>query len=457
MSNPPQIRFISDCFIKPQYALEDSKQPLYLSPWDLAMLSVHYIQKGLLFTKPQAAYEQKDFIKTLLDKLKHSLSLTLVHFYPLAGRFVTHKNENPPSSLIFVDCMNSPGAKFIHATLDMTISDILSPTDVPLITQSFFDHDRALNYDGHTRPLLSIQVTELKDGIFIGCSINHCIVDGTSYWHFFNAWSEVFQAKGNDISMTRPPIHKRWFPDRVDPILNLPFTHQDEFLSRFEAPKLRERFFHFSSESIAKLKAKANAESNTNKISSFQSLSALLWRCITRARCLPHDQVTSCRLAINNRSRMEPPLSNDYFGNSIAAKGGVTTAGELLEHSLGWAAWKLHEAVANQTDKVVRDWIDSWLQSPFIYQLARDFDPYSIMMGSSPRFNMYGNEFGMGKALALRSGYAHKFDGKVSAFPGYEEGSIDLEVCLLPDSMRAIESDEEFMDAVSLSHSHQLH
>ncbi|XP_030950235.1 protein ENHANCED PSEUDOMONAS SUSCEPTIBILITY 1-like [Quercus lobata] len=452
-TNPPKIRYISESFIKPQYASEESKRPFYLSPWDLIMLSAHYIQKGLLYNKPPTANAQEDFIKTLLDRLQHSLSVTLVHFYPLAGRLVTQKNENPPSSFIFVDCSNSPGAKFIHADLDMTISDILSPIDVPSIVQSFFDHDRAVNYDGHTRPLLSIQVTELKDGIFIGCSMNHCLGDGTSYWHFFNTWSEIFQVQGNSISITRPPIHRRWFPDGVSPIINLPFSHQDEFISRGEAPKLRERMFHFSSESIAKLKAKANAESNTNKISSFQSLSALAWRCITRARCLPHDQITHCRLATNNRSRMEPSLSDDYFGNLASVVGGVTTAGELLEHNLGWVAWKLHEAVVNHTDKVVRDSVDTWLQSPIVFQPARLFDPYSVMMGSSPRFNMYGNEFGMGKAVALRSGYANKFDGKVSSYPGYEGGgSIDLEVCLPPDSMSSLESDKEFMDAVSLSH-----
>ncbi|XP_065626241.1 uncharacterized acetyltransferase At3g50280 isoform X2 [Quercus suber] len=418
MSTPPKIRYISECFIKPQYALEESKRPFYLSPWDLTMLSVHYIQKGLLYNKPSSADAQEDFIKSLLDKLKQSLSVALVHFYPLSGRLVTQINENPPSSLVFVDCSNSPGAKFIYAALDMTISDVLSPIDVPPIVQSFFDHDKAVNHDGHTRPLLTVQ------------------------------------AQGNNISLTRPPIHKRWFPDG-GPILNLPFKHQDEFISRFEAPKLRERMFHFSSESIAKLKAKANAESNTNKISSFQSLSALVWRCITRARHLPHDQITHCRLAINNRARMEPHLPNDYFGNSISAGAAVTTAGELLEHSLGWAAWKLHELVANHTDKVVRGWLDNWLKSPFVYQLDRLFDPHSVMMGSSPRFNKYGNEFGMGKAVALRSGYANKFDGKVSSYPGKEEGSIDLEMCLPPDSMSALESDEEFMDAVSLSH--QLH
>ncbi|KAM3710361.1 hypothetical protein ACB098_01G025300 [Castanea mollissima] len=410
-TNPPKIRYISESFIKPQYAIEDSKRPLYLTPWDLIILSSKSIQKGLLFTKPPAANAQEDFIKTLLDRLKHSLSVTLVHFYPLAGRLVTQKNENPPSSLIFVDCGNGPGSKLIHASLNMTVSDILSPIDVPSVVQSFFDHNMAVNYDGHTMSLLSIQVTELKDGIFIGCSMNHSIVDGTSFWHFFNTWSEIFGAHGNNISITRPPIHKRWFPDGVDPIINLPFTHEDQFISRIEAPKLRARMFHFSSESIAKLKAKANAESHTNKISSFSPYLHL-------------------------------------FGVK-----GVTTAGELLEHNLGWAAWKLHEAVINHTDKVVLDFLHTWLQSPFVFQPTQSVDPCNAVMGSSPRFNMYGNEFGMGKAVAVRSGFADMFDGKVTSYPGYGGGgSIDLEVCLPPDSMSALESDEEFMDAVSLSH-----
>jgi hypothetical protein len=456
MSNPPKVRHISKCFVKPQHVVEESKRPFYLTPWDFLMLTANYIQKGLLFTKPPAADDQEGIINTLLDMLKNSLSLTLVHFYPLAGRLVTQQNENPPSCVIFVDCDNNPGAKFIHAALDMTISDILSSVDVPLVVQSFFDHGRALNYDGHTMPLLSIQVTELEDGIFIGCSMNHCIADGTSYWHFFNSWSEIFQAQGNDISIARPPIHKRWFPDGYGPIINLPFTYQDEIIRRSEEPELRERVFHFSSKSIAKLKAKANEEYKTNKISSFQSLSALLWRCITRARRLPLDQITSCKLATNNRSRMDPHLSQDYFGNSVHVVVGVATAGELLEQSLGWAAWQLHQAVVDHTDKVVRGLLDGWLQSPFIFQHAQFFDRYCVLMGSSPRFNVYGNEFGMGKAVALRSGYANKFDGKVSSFPGYEGGgSIYLEVCLTPDFMSALESDEEFMDAVCLSHQQQ--
>ncbi|WJX41389.1 hypothetical protein P8452_28749 [Trifolium repens] len=450
MSNP-SLTLVSESFIKPYPPIEDSKQICYLAPWDIAMLSTNYIQKGLLFKKPTSSLNQQHFIENLVNKLKHSLSLTLFHFYPLSGRLVIKKIEDPLSYSVYVDCKNSLGAKFIHATLDITINDILSPIDVPHFVHSFFDHHKALNHDGCTMSLLSIQVTELLDGVLIGCSMNHCIGDGNAYWNFFNTFSKIFQ---NDNHVSHQPINTRWFPEGYGPIINLPFKHEDEFIHRYdETAILRERIFHFSAESIAKLKAKANKEieSITNKISSFQSLSALVWRSITRARQLEHDQRTTCKLAVNNRTRMKPSLPNEYFGNSISATSTDTTVGELLENDLGWAAWKIHTAITNHDDKVVRKWVEKWLHSPFVYRMDLFFDPYTVMMGSSPRFNMYGNEFGMGKALAVRSGYANKFDGKITSYPGQEGGgSIDLEVCLSPNKMMALEADEEFISSTSM-------
>ncbi|KAK3231347.1 hypothetical protein Dsin_003228 [Dipteronia sinensis] len=421
-------------------------------PWDLVMLSINYIQKGHLFTKPPAVDDQQEFINTLLDRLKQSLSLTLVHFYPLAGRLKTLKSENPHSYVVFVDIKDSPGARLIHASLDMTVSDIVSATYVPVVVQSLFDNDRAINHDGHTKPLLSIQVTDLVDGIFIGCSMNHCIGDGTCFWNFLRALSEIFQGQGGNISISRPPTIKRWFQDGHDPFVNLPFTHHDEFLSRFEFPQLLEKYFHFTAESIARLKARANSECiNTAKIFSFQSLSALVWRSMTRARGLPNDETTICFLAINNRSRMEPPLSQDYFGGCIGTVNGLATAGELLEHNLGWAAWKLHQAVVGHTYKRVLELLDSWRKSPIIYNMDQMFNARHVWMGSSSRFNKYGIEFGLGKAVTLRSGYANKFNGKVSSYQGREgEGSIDLEVILPPESVHILQSEEEFMTFASL-------
>ncbi|XP_060199409.1 uncharacterized acetyltransferase At3g50280-like [Lycium barbarum] len=448
MASSPTVQHISDCFIKPLYYPEESKKPVYLSSWDLAMLSVQYIQKGLLFTKPSSFQ-----LDPLLQNLKESLSITLVHFYPLAGRLSTLKQENPHIYTVFIDSVNTPGARFIHANLDLTISDILSPKDVPLVVQSFFDHDRAINHDGHELSLLTIQVTELIDGVFVGCSINHAVADGASFWHFFNSFSEVFKAnneqKQSIIPISKSPIFNHWFPEGKGPFINLPYTHHDQFISRYEAPHMTERFFHFSAKSLKKLKAKANEECNTTKISSLQALSALMWRCITRVRKFPSDQMTSCRMATNNRARLEPPLPEHYFGNCIQPVRGISSAGEVLDNNLGWAAWKLHQAVVNHKDKEIREWVEK-LESGMVYELRGFFDPFSVMMGSSPRFNMYGNEFGLGKGVALRSGYAHKFDGKVTLYEGIEgDGSMDLEVCLLPDFMASLESDQEFMDSLS--------
>ncbi|XP_050234614.1 uncharacterized acetyltransferase At3g50280-like [Mercurialis annua] len=444
--NPATVDFISECFVKPPHLPEEANEPYYLAAWDLAMLSTNCIQKGLLFAKPS---EQHFKITDFLDKLKHSLSLTLFHFYPLIGRLTTSKTEDPAEYIVYVECNNSPGARFVHASINMTISDVLTPNYVPLVVQSFFDHDRALNHDGHFRSLLTIQVTDLVDGVFIGCSMNHVMGDGSSFWQFLNSFSEVFQAEGKNITISRPPVLKRWFPDGYGPIVNLPFTDHQQFLSHYEPPLLKERMFHFSSESIAKLKAKANTNI-TSKISSFQALSAFIWRCITRARDLPRDQITNCRLACNDRSRLNPPLPENYFGNCIYALAASATAGELLDNDLGWAAGKVNQAVAGHTNEKLRELLECWLKYPKIYRIREVNDPYSVMMGSSPRFNKYGNEFGLGKALALRSGYAHKFSGKVSGYPGREGGgNVDLEVCLPPEIMSALESDQEFWVAVS--------
>ena len=165
------------------------------------------------------------------------------------------------------NCTHSLGARFIHAAVNLTVFDILSPVDVSIITQSFFDHDRAINHDGHTRPLLSllsVKVTDLADGVFVGCSFN-VVNNGESFWMFFNTLSEIFKAQdGSDFPILWPLIHNRWILDGHGPLFHLTFIDEDQFLNRHEAPPFQEMIFHFSSQSITQLKVKGNQENNTN-------------------------------------------------------------------------------------------------------------------------------------------------------------------------------------------------
>ncbi|KAK1407592.1 hypothetical protein QVD17_39212 [Tagetes erecta] len=355
------VKRVSECFVKPQHDhSQDAKQPIYLTPFDLPFLNLNYSQKGLLFAKPPPSENQHFSITTFLNDLKHSLSATLTHFYPLAARLATRKQQNPPSYVIYIDPENSPGVKFVHATVEVSVSDVLTSTYVPSVVHSFFDLNDVICHDGHTMPLLSVQVTELIDGIFIGGSVNHMLADGTSFWHFMSVWSEIFRSKDeNGYIISRPPIFKRWVLEGYDHVTSLPFTHPDQFIDKTEnGPKkqvvIKEKFLHFSSAAVSKLKAKANAECNTQKISSLQAVTALLWRCVTRARHQPGKSETVCKLITSNRGRVNPPMSNDYFGNPIGSVSATTTVEELMAHGLGWAALRIHEAVRNHDDAAVK-------------------------------------------------------------------------------------------------------
>ncbi|KAK1588411.1 hypothetical protein Q3G72_023023 [Acer saccharum] len=239
---------------------------IHLTPWDLHGLLMDTIQRGLVFHKPKPEYDPHQV--TLIQKLQKSLSRTLHFFFPLAGRLATIEHGDETVSF-FVDC-NNAGAEFVHAVADgVSVSDIIEQTYVPdHIVSSFFPlNGKSRNNEGTSKPLLTVQVTELVDGIFIGCTINHAVIDGTYFWHFFNSWSE-FSRRFDSLS--KPPVLERWFLTYTDSPIRIPFFKKEQLHGTFIPQPLKQRVFHFPAESIAKLKAKANAEIGTHKISSFQ-------------------------------------------------------------------------------------------------------------------------------------------------------------------------------------------
>lgn len=137
-----------------------------------------------------------------------------------------------------------------------------------------------------------------------------------------------------------------------------------------------------------------------------------------------------------------------YFGNAIQSIPTHASAGEVLARDLSWCAEQLHKNVMTHDDVTVRRYVADWERDPKCFPLG-NFDGAMIAMGSSPRFPMYDNDFGWGRPVAIRSGRANKFDGKISAFPGRDGGgSVDLEVVLEPETMSGVESDPEFMEYV---------
>ncbi|KAK0603465.1 hypothetical protein LWI29_005269 [Acer saccharum] len=414
-----------------------------LTPWDLQLLLLDTIQKGLVFHKPKPDHDPHH--ENLIHHLQTSLSRTLDFFLPLAGRLATVEHGDETTSF-FIDC-NNVGAEFVHAIADgVFISDIIEQTYVPdHIVYSFFPLNGVRNYEGTSKPLLAVQVTELVDGIFIGVTINHTALDGTSFWHFFNSWSEI--SRGLD-SLSKPPILERWFLNDTDCPIRIPLLKKEQLHSKFVPPPLQQRVFHFTAESIAELKTKANAEIGTHKISSLQALLSHLWRSAVRNKSLDPNKETSLLILMGVRERLQPQLPQQYLGNAIQSGSITMKAGEVLEQGLGYVALQMNTMIAMHTEEKFRNYLESWRENPKIFTQDRCFTSNAFATSSSPRHNVYGTDFGWGRPIAVRSGPGNKFDGKITIFPGAKRGSMDIEACLSPELLQAMGDDAEFMDAV---------
>ncbi|KAL5714107.1 hypothetical protein ACHQM5_016112 [Ranunculus cassubicifolius] len=437
----PAVKFISTYNVQPHNP-NHKTQIIHLTPWDLNLLPVQYIQKGLLFLKPQNHQAESDD-KDVINHLKISFARTLDFFFPFAGRLATQKYKDGSISF-YVDC-NDSGAKLVHATAPIRVSDLLDPLFIPPIVYELFPIKDAINYDGMQLPLLSIQVTFLIDGIFLGITMNHMLCDGSSFWHFMNSWSEISRGSHN---ISRNPVFERWFINASDCPIRFPSSNEDQFIERYTPPPVKERMFHFTQQAIAKLKAKANSEMDTTQISSLQAVLAHMWVAVTKAKNLNHSEQVMYRLLTGTRSRVNPPLSNEYFGNSVQVVTATSTAGELVQRGLGWAAWLMNRAIATHTDTSVRHSLEAWMKKPVLMSRAR-IASNDLITGSSPRFNMYGNDFGWGVPIAVRSGCGNKSDGKITVYPGAVRGSMEIEACLSQKTLTAMSDDLDFMGVFS--------
>lgn len=71
------LRFISTNTVRPTkipHQNDQFAQRIELTPWDLQLLLVDHIHKGLLFRKPKGHFHEKPSSNSLIEHLKATLS-----------------------------------------------------------------------------------------------------------------------------------------------------------------------------------------------------------------------------------------------------------------------------------------------------------------------------------------------------------------------------------------------
>ncbi|KAI3889311.1 hypothetical protein MKX03_037905 [Papaver bracteatum] len=420
-----QVRPISTSTVLPATQKKDTStrnQRIELNPSDLRSLRRLYAQVGLLFAKPPESStkfkksDQEETNTTLISHLKSCLSTCLDYFFPLTGRLAMTKHDNEGTISFYINC-NSSGAEFIHAVADVRLEDLLKPIYTPEIINAFFSLDGVPNYEGLSLPLLSVQVTELIDVIFIGVSMNHIVCN------------------------SHPPhvnLEARWLPENTNFPIHLPFSFIDKIsVERYVPDPIK----------IAILKAKVNSYHNhTSTVSALLAVLAHIWIAITRARNLHPNESVSHQITIGFRDRLDPPLGKGYFGNLIQTAGATVKAGDLLAKGGNFGALLLNKAIKScSNDQIQRYW-QSWVDNPVLPSIYDLISPTNLWVVGSARFNPYGNDFGWGAPLAIRTGTNFMYDGRIMTDPGPSEGVLTVNICLPLNILQVLENDVEFME-----------
>ncbi|KAE8680860.1 Omega-hydroxypalmitate O-feruloyl transferase [Hibiscus syriacus] len=184
-------------------------------------------------------------------------------------------------------------------------------------------------------PILVAQVTKFQCGAGIGAM------------EFVNSWGET--ARG--LPLTIPPFSDRAIlkarrPPKIE-YLHREFTEIEDKSCTDELYKdeMLYRSFCFEPETLEKLKKDAMENAVLEKCTTFEALSAFVWRARTKALNMLPDQQTKLLFAVDGRPKFDPPLPKGYFGNGIVLTNSICGAGELLEKPLSHAVGLVQDAI----------------------------------------------------------------------------------------------------------------
>ncbi|XP_031092279.1 phenolic glucoside malonyltransferase 1-like [Ipomoea triloba] len=315
---------------------------------------------------------------TLIPTIKTSLSLTLQHYSPLAGRvIVSPDNSNLPEiryvdgdtvPLVFAES-NSGNGHFDHLTSDHPRNN----TEFHPLVPSLPPISRAADGSG-VIPVLALQVTLFP---CVGVTNHHAIGDASSIFGFMKAWAFFSSQKHENTSPVSFPEEFRPFYDRSviqdrkglgTHIWNRMKNIRIEDTHVHRLPLITDKAratFVVTRDDIQRLKNHIlSRRPDLVHVSSFTMICSYVWNCLVKSRHetnpesnADEDDYFFC--AADYRARLDPPVPRNYFGNCILGFVGKVKRKQLVgEEGFEEAAVVIGESIHSQLDTNKDD--DKW-------------------------------------------------------------------------------------------------
>ncbi|CAH9069270.1 unnamed protein product [Cuscuta europaea] len=380
---------------------------------DLLWLHMSPIHRLIFHHHP---ISKTDFIDTLFPVMKNSLSKSLQHYSPFAGKLVFSSDNSILPEIRYVDGDSMPlvlaESTLTEGDFDNLVSNSAkSCADFHPLVPRLPPPSR--KSDGSTQvPLLALQVTLFPNvGFCIGMSFHHVVGDGKTIFGFWKTWASFSGDGGQKVNLDSLPFFDRTElkegKGRLEGIFweNLKNVKIEDTLVDL-LPTVQNKVratFTLTRGDIQRLKSHVMARRpELAHVTSFTVTCSYVWNCVVRSRHVAgvyanddEDELFLC--AADCRARLDPPLPENYFGNCITACYGYAKVKEHVgEDGLATAAAVVGESIRGRLYNKDKDGVFKGAEDWFTWLQAINMDR-TLTVAASPKFDYYGLDFGWGK------------------------------------------------------------
>lgn len=313
------------------------------------------------------------------------------------------------------------------------------------------------------RNVCEVRATWITGGLIIALGYHHYCLDGSGSSAFLRLWAKIslaLQARSQLPAWDPENLNR----DRLRGLFVPPEQREDPLPTPLGALPARAAetnqfvVLRLQQDRISTLKAAATTSSQ-DKVSSYDAITALVWRVLTRARLRIYrpapDEATFAGQAVDVRRRLAPALGAELQAN--ATLGVLTPAlavGDAVgPGGLGLLAMRIRRAHAGVGEQTARDAAD---------RVARLRDKTSAAWRGThaPRFGvamsdvrgggLYELDFGFGTPVAVRNVYEPGHPCVMHSLPAGRgvEVQIPVESACLDDFVRDEEL-SQYADVIS--------
>ncbi|XVF02999.1 hypothetical protein REPUB_Repub04eG0222900 [Reevesia pubescens] len=381
-----------------------------------AILYTVFFYKSDQLTNESFTQEEEDPI----GRAKTALQKVLIPWFPAAGRF----RINEASGKLEIDC-NNQGVILVTAVTDSKLEELGKLHEYKSCYENLVPKLPEAT-DVSENPIAVVQITRFACGGFcIGFGGSHALFDGIGAFNFLASWAHI--SNGKDESELMVPNHSRdallraiyspnssptaasiYEQDHVTAIQDLygipmqAMASDDRCwetalakFSQIDNPQggLELVTLVMEKETVETWKRQAIAMGRLSKCSTFDLLCAHVWKARVKTLSLHANTNICLQFPVDSRSRLRPPLGENFTGNAFVLASVSSSVKHLVEEPLHDTIRRIQAAKDEITDEYIKLYVKALEASDKFFPSMREL----TIVSDWSRFPFHALDFGRGK------------------------------------------------------------